>query len=84
MTLNAQIPNTRQCMQLAKMIVLLTAVAQGLGVAAGGFHAFSCDTINATIGGNVFSAVPFPTLRGPKCPHGAGPTAGECMHGATV
>lgn len=65
------------------MAVLLVTMALARGVAGGGFHAFSCDTINATIGGNVFSAVPFPTLRGPKCPNGAGPTAGdEFMRGA--
>eukprot|EP00037_Helgoeca_nana_P021386 m.215738 g.215738 ORF g.215738 m.215738 type:complete len:584 (+) comp25629_c0_seq1:75-1826(+) len=47
-----------------------------------GYRAFSCDTVNGTIGGNVVSAVGFPTLRGPGCPDGAGPTAdplGPCF-----
>eukprot|EP00038_Savillea_parva_P025692 m.48971 g.48971 ORF g.48971 m.48971 type:complete len:577 (+) comp7061_c0_seq1:143-1873(+) len=49
------------------------------------YRAVSCDTDNATVvvgGAMVVSAVPFPTIRGPSCPEGAGPTAdplGPCF-----
>lgn len=55
----------------AKKAMLLLLLLQ-LHTAQAYYHAYSCDTPNITVGGNIFSSFKLGINSGKECPNGAG------------